>query len=158
MSPGNQEFGSVEYKMSRFFPQNILMYTLLLLKSGCCGLCPQVGWSTARDYYTFLWSPMPENYEPGSTVHRTVVFQGTHTHTHSHTAYANHYTDPGYSKVTPPFYGVYKNHHFYLIRLHNRKRQAGTSAPLKPYTFTQVEGLQTRFTGPGTVRYYTVKI
>uniref|UniRef100_A0A667WL44 Tax1 (human T-cell leukemia virus type I) binding protein 1a n=1 Tax=Myripristis murdjan TaxID=586833 RepID=A0A667WL44_9TELE len=37
----------------------------------------KVGWSTARDYYTFLWSPMPENYEPGSTVHRTVVFQDT---------------------------------------------------------------------------------
>ncbi|XP_069555322.1 tax1-binding protein 1 homolog A isoform X1 [Brachyistius frenatus] len=36
----------------------------------------KVGWSTARDYYTFLWSPMPENYEPGSTMHRTVVFQG----------------------------------------------------------------------------------
>ncbi|XP_074542984.1 tax1-binding protein 1 homolog A [Halichoeres trimaculatus] len=36
----------------------------------------KVGWSTARDYYTFLWSPMPENYEPGSNVHRTVVFQG----------------------------------------------------------------------------------
>ncbi|XP_061885281.1 tax1-binding protein 1 homolog A-like isoform X2 [Entelurus aequoreus] len=36
----------------------------------------KVGWSTARDYYTFLWSPMPENYEPGSSVHRTVVFQG----------------------------------------------------------------------------------
>ncbi|KAM7384021.1 hypothetical protein PAMA_011391 [Pampus argenteus] len=36
----------------------------------------KVGWSTARDYYTFLWSPMPENYEPGSSVLRTVVFQG----------------------------------------------------------------------------------
>ncbi|KAM9385439.1 tax1-binding protein 1 homolog A isoform 2-T2 [Pholidichthys leucotaenia] len=36
----------------------------------------KVGWSTARDYYTFLWSPMPEKYEPGSTVHRAVVFQG----------------------------------------------------------------------------------
>uniref|UniRef100_A0A3Q4GGS4 Tax1 (human T-cell leukemia virus type I) binding protein 1a n=1 Tax=Neolamprologus brichardi TaxID=32507 RepID=A0A3Q4GGS4_NEOBR len=36
----------------------------------------KVGWSTARDYYTFVWSPMPENYEPGSTVHRAVVFQG----------------------------------------------------------------------------------
>ncbi|KAL6100006.1 tax1bp1 [Pungitius sinensis] len=36
----------------------------------------KVGWSTARDYYTFLWSPVLENYEPGSTVHRTVVFQG----------------------------------------------------------------------------------
>ncbi|XP_032392044.1 tax1-binding protein 1 homolog A isoform X3 [Etheostoma spectabile] len=36
----------------------------------------KVGWSTARDYYTFLWSPMPEEYEPGSTVHRAVVFQG----------------------------------------------------------------------------------
>ncbi|XP_037549274.1 tax1-binding protein 1 homolog A [Nematolebias whitei] len=36
----------------------------------------KVGWSTARDYYTFLWSPMPESYEPGTSVHRTVVFQG----------------------------------------------------------------------------------
>ncbi|XP_048848981.1 tax1-binding protein 1 homolog B-like isoform X4 [Brienomyrus brachyistius] len=36
----------------------------------------KVGWSTARDYYTFLWSPYPENYVEGSTVHRTVVFQG----------------------------------------------------------------------------------
>uniref|UniRef100_A0A8C7F897 Tax1 (human T-cell leukemia virus type I) binding protein 1a n=1 Tax=Oncorhynchus kisutch TaxID=8019 RepID=A0A8C7F897_ONCKI len=36
----------------------------------------KVGWNTARDYYTFLWSPMPENYQPGSTVHRAVVFQG----------------------------------------------------------------------------------
>ncbi|XP_060949058.1 tax1-binding protein 1 homolog A [Limanda limanda] len=36
----------------------------------------KVGWSTARDYYTFLWSSVPENYEPGSTVHSTVVFQG----------------------------------------------------------------------------------
>ncbi|XP_077362791.1 tax1-binding protein 1 homolog A isoform X2 [Festucalex cinctus] len=36
----------------------------------------KVGWSTARDYYTFLWSPMPEKYEPGSTVDRTVAFQG----------------------------------------------------------------------------------
>ncbi|XP_061617158.1 tax1-binding protein 1 homolog A isoform X1 [Phyllopteryx taeniolatus] len=37
----------------------------------------KVGWSTARDYYTFLWSPMPENYVPGSSsVHMTVVFQG----------------------------------------------------------------------------------
>ncbi|XP_029299301.1 tax1-binding protein 1 homolog A [Cottoperca gobio] len=36
----------------------------------------KVGWSTARDYYTFLWSPMPENYEPGSTLDMTVVFQG----------------------------------------------------------------------------------
>ncbi|XP_019905912.2 tax1-binding protein 1 homolog A isoform X2 [Esox lucius] len=36
----------------------------------------KVGWSTARDYYTFLWSPMPENYQPGSTVHMAVVFQG----------------------------------------------------------------------------------
>ncbi|XP_026012782.1 tax1-binding protein 1 homolog A isoform X2 [Astatotilapia calliptera] len=35
----------------------------------------KVGWSTARDYYTFVWSPMPENYEPGSTAHRAVVFQ-----------------------------------------------------------------------------------
>nr|XP_046254421.1 tax1-binding protein 1 homolog B [Scatophagus argus] len=36
----------------------------------------KVGWSTARDYYTFLWSPLPENYVDGTAVHRTVVFQG----------------------------------------------------------------------------------
>ncbi|XP_008289273.1 tax1-binding protein 1 homolog B isoform X2 [Stegastes partitus] len=36
----------------------------------------KVGWSTARDYYTFLWSPLPENYVEGTAVHRTVVFQG----------------------------------------------------------------------------------
>uniref|UniRef100_A0A3B1JLI2 Tax1 (human T-cell leukemia virus type I) binding protein 1a n=1 Tax=Astyanax mexicanus TaxID=7994 RepID=A0A3B1JLI2_ASTMX len=36
----------------------------------------KVGWSSARDYYTFLWSPMPENYTDGSTVHRTLIFQG----------------------------------------------------------------------------------
>ncbi|XP_026148819.1 tax1-binding protein 1 homolog B isoform X2 [Mastacembelus armatus] len=36
----------------------------------------KVGWSTARDYYTFLWSPLPENYVEGTTVNRTVVFQG----------------------------------------------------------------------------------
>ncbi|XP_077404495.1 tax1-binding protein 1 homolog A isoform X2 [Vanacampus margaritifer] len=36
----------------------------------------KVGWSTARDYYTFLWSPMPEKYQPGSTVDRTLMFQG----------------------------------------------------------------------------------
>nr|XP_055075406.1 tax1-binding protein 1 homolog A isoform X1 [Misgurnus anguillicaudatus] len=36
----------------------------------------KVGWSSARDYYTFLWSPMPENYTEGSTVDRTIIFQG----------------------------------------------------------------------------------
>uniref|UniRef100_A0A3P8SSY3 Tax1 (human T-cell leukemia virus type I) binding protein 1b n=1 Tax=Amphiprion percula TaxID=161767 RepID=A0A3P8SSY3_AMPPE len=36
----------------------------------------KVGWSTARDYYTFLWSPLPENYVEGTVVNRTVVFQG----------------------------------------------------------------------------------
>ncbi|KAM9782871.1 tax1-binding protein 1 homolog B [Neosynchiropus ocellatus] len=36
----------------------------------------KVGWSTARDYYTFLWSPLPVNYAEGTTVNRTVVFQG----------------------------------------------------------------------------------
>ncbi|PKU39781.1 tax1-binding protein 1 isoform x1 [Limosa lapponica baueri] len=35
-----------------------------------------VGWSTARDYYTFLWSPMPENYVEGSTVNCVLTFQG----------------------------------------------------------------------------------
>ncbi|CAN9514315.1 unnamed protein product [Ophioblennius macclurei] len=36
----------------------------------------KVGWSTARDYYTFLWSPLPENYVEGTPANRTVVFQG----------------------------------------------------------------------------------
>lgn len=36
----------------------------------------QVGWSTARDYYTFLWSPLPERYVEGTAVNRTAVFQG----------------------------------------------------------------------------------
>ncbi|XP_072535502.1 tax1-binding protein 1 homolog B isoform X2 [Salminus brasiliensis] len=36
----------------------------------------KVGWSTARDYYTFLWSPLPENYSEGTAVNRSVVFQG----------------------------------------------------------------------------------
>ncbi|XP_066051301.1 tax1-binding protein 1 isoform X3 [Chamaea fasciata] len=36
----------------------------------------KVGWSTARDYYTFLWSPMPENYVEGATVNCVLTFQG----------------------------------------------------------------------------------
>uniref|UniRef100_A0ABI7XBN9 UBZ1-type domain-containing protein n=1 Tax=Felis catus TaxID=9685 RepID=A0ABI7XBN9_FELCA len=36
----------------------------------------KVGWSTARDYYTFLWSPMPEHYIEGSTVNCVLAFQG----------------------------------------------------------------------------------
>ncbi|KAG8442968.1 hypothetical protein GDO86_011693 [Hymenochirus boettgeri] len=36
----------------------------------------KVGWSTARDYFTFLWSPMPENYVVESTYNCVVSFQG----------------------------------------------------------------------------------
>ncbi|KAL0985443.1 hypothetical protein UPYG_G00156960 [Umbra pygmaea] len=36
----------------------------------------KVGWSTARDYYTFLWCPVPDSYTEGTSIHRTVVFQG----------------------------------------------------------------------------------
>ncbi|XP_068092158.1 tax1-binding protein 1 isoform X2 [Hyperolius riggenbachi] len=36
----------------------------------------KVGWSTARDYYTFLWSPMPENYAPDSPHDCVLTFQG----------------------------------------------------------------------------------
>lgn len=93
---------------------------------------------------------------------RTLKHATSQTLTHAHTGYVNLSTGPGYSKVTPPFYSAYKNQHFYLIREHNRKRRPGTRAPLKPHTYKhthlQVEGLQTGFTGPGTVRYYTVKI
>ncbi|KAG9476217.1 tax1-binding protein 1 [Eleutherodactylus coqui] len=36
----------------------------------------KVGWSTARDYYTFLWSSTPENYVAGSTRNCVLTFQG----------------------------------------------------------------------------------
>ncbi|XP_046703744.1 tax1-binding protein 1 homolog B isoform X4 [Silurus meridionalis] len=36
----------------------------------------KVGWSTARDYYTFLWSPLPEVYTEGTAINRSVIFQG----------------------------------------------------------------------------------
>ncbi|XP_045074377.1 tax1-binding protein 1 homolog B-like, partial [Coregonus clupeaformis] len=36
----------------------------------------KVGWSTARDYYTFLWCPVPENHTEGTAIHRALVFQG----------------------------------------------------------------------------------
>ncbi|XP_078276733.1 tax1-binding protein 1 homolog B isoform X2 [Rhinoraja longicauda] len=36
----------------------------------------RVGWSTARDYYTFLWSQVPEGYVEGISYTRLVVFQG----------------------------------------------------------------------------------
>ncbi|XP_018431772.1 PREDICTED: tax1-binding protein 1 isoform X2 [Nanorana parkeri] len=36
----------------------------------------KVGWSTARDYYTFLWSPMPEDYVPDCTRDCVLTFQG----------------------------------------------------------------------------------
>ncbi|XP_058255811.1 tax1-binding protein 1 homolog B isoform X2 [Hemibagrus wyckioides] len=36
----------------------------------------KVGWSTARDYYTFLWSPLPDEYTEGTAVNRSVIFQG----------------------------------------------------------------------------------
>uniref|UniRef100_UPI00398F4399 tax1-binding protein 1 homolog B isoform X4 n=1 Tax=Pristiophorus japonicus TaxID=55135 RepID=UPI00398F4399 len=36
----------------------------------------KVGWSTARDYYTFLWSQVPENYVVGISFSRVIVFQG----------------------------------------------------------------------------------
>lgn len=36
----------------------------------------KVGWSTARDYYTFLWSPMPDALTEGTSINRSVVFQG----------------------------------------------------------------------------------
>lgn len=36
----------------------------------------RVGWSTARDYYTFLWSQVPEDYVEGILYTRLVVFQG----------------------------------------------------------------------------------
>ncbi|XP_072139311.1 tax1-binding protein 1 homolog B isoform X2 [Mobula birostris] len=36
----------------------------------------KVGWSTARDYYTFLWSQVPENYAEGISYTRHVIFQG----------------------------------------------------------------------------------
>uniref|UniRef100_A0A8C4RVV8 SKICH domain-containing protein n=1 Tax=Erpetoichthys calabaricus TaxID=27687 RepID=A0A8C4RVV8_ERPCA len=39
----------------------------------------KVGWSTARDYYTFLWSPVPENYTEGTSVNRVELVQNIQT-------------------------------------------------------------------------------
>ncbi|XP_064201717.1 tax1-binding protein 1 homolog A [Anguilla rostrata] len=36
----------------------------------------KVGWSTARDYYTFQWTPRPETQAEGGSVHQAVLFQG----------------------------------------------------------------------------------
>lgn len=36
----------------------------------------KVGWNTARDYYTFLWSPIPDFYVEGSSFDCVVCFQG----------------------------------------------------------------------------------
>ncbi|NP_001096136.1 Tax1 binding protein 1 L homeolog [Xenopus laevis] len=36
----------------------------------------KVGWSTPRDYFTFLWSPMPEKYVAESTCNCVLTFQG----------------------------------------------------------------------------------
>ncbi|XP_035285510.1 tax1-binding protein 1 homolog B-like isoform X2 [Anguilla anguilla] len=36
----------------------------------------KVGWSTARDYYTFQWTPRPESQTEGGSVHQAVLFQG----------------------------------------------------------------------------------
>lgn len=37
----------------------------------------QVGWSSVRDYHTFVWALAPADYEEGTEVHCSVQFQGT---------------------------------------------------------------------------------
>lgn len=38
---------------------------------------PQVGWSSVRDYHTFVWALAPADYEEGTEVNCCVQFQGT---------------------------------------------------------------------------------
>lgn len=38
---------------------------------------PQVGWSSARDYHTFVWALAPTDYQEGTEVNCCVHFQGT---------------------------------------------------------------------------------
>lgn len=38
---------------------------------------PQVGWSSLRDYHTFVWALAPADYEEGTEVNCCVQFQGT---------------------------------------------------------------------------------
>ncbi|XP_041087740.1 calcium-binding and coiled-coil domain-containing protein 2-like isoform X1 [Polyodon spathula] len=35
----------------------------------------KVGWSTTRDYYTFLWAPLPSNHEKKTQAQQEVVFE-----------------------------------------------------------------------------------
>lgn len=53
----------------------------LLDKLTRCDLCllflPQAGWSSVRDYHTFVWALAPADYEEGSEVNCCVQFQGT---------------------------------------------------------------------------------
>ncbi len=60
-------------KIQKVKKHNILVNYTNHLKPLCFW---QVGWSTARDYYTFLWSPLPDNHTDGTAVNRSVVFQG----------------------------------------------------------------------------------
>ncbi|MGH0144787.1 UNVERIFIED_CONTAM: hypothetical protein FKN15_010072 [Acipenser sinensis] len=51
-------------------PPDSPSHSLLLSK-----LVPWVGWSTTRDYYTFLWAPPPSDYQEQTQVAQHLVFQ-----------------------------------------------------------------------------------
>lgn len=36
----------------------------------------QVGWSSIKDYYTYTWANVPENYTEGAPVDCCVLFHG----------------------------------------------------------------------------------
>lgn len=38
----------------------------------------QVGWSSVKDYHTFVWALAPADYQEGTDVNCCVHFQGTH--------------------------------------------------------------------------------
>ena len=42
------------------------------------GLC-QVGWSSVKDYHTFVWALAPADYQEGTDVNCCVQFQGIHS-------------------------------------------------------------------------------
>lgn len=44
----------------------------------CASFLPQVGWTSAKDYETFVWALTPTDYEEGTDVNCSVQFQGTH--------------------------------------------------------------------------------
>ncbi|XP_067832366.1 calcium-binding and coiled-coil domain-containing protein 1-like [Heptranchias perlo] len=65
----------------------------------------KVGWSSIRDYYTFVWSPAPGGYTVGSTVNCCVRFQAFYLPGDGAVLYQFCYVDSGGESrgASPPF-------------------------------------------------------